>query len=144
MDQDVRAALVALTGWRHATGVASRAYHDAIRSLLRYLTSAMPADIAAVRAPTLVVHGSEDTLVPLALATAVSKRRPEWDVRTLDCGHLAPLEVPEQLVGIVADWFTPAPAATAGRSSAARVIGGPSRPPELEHRRAGLPGNAST
>jgi pimeloyl-ACP methyl ester carboxylesterase len=110
MDQDVRAALVALTEWRHANGVASRAYHDAIRSLLPYLTTAMQSDLAAVQVPTLVVHGREDNLVPLGLATAVARRRPEWDVEVLDCGHLPLLEMPETLVDVVVPWVARAAA----------------------------------
>jgi pimeloyl-ACP methyl ester carboxylesterase len=110
MDQDVRADLVARTEWRHTNGVASRAYHDAIRSLLAYLTRAMPSDIAVVRAPTLVVHGRDDELVPLALAHALARRRPEWDVEVLDCGHLPPLEVPRSLVDVVTRWVTSVPA----------------------------------
>jgi glycerol-3-phosphate dehydrogenase len=104
MDQRVRDALIELTEWRHANGVASRAYHDAIRSLLPYLTNAMAADLAAVRAPTLVVHGREDNLVPLALADALARRRPEWQVEVLDCGHLPPLELPYELVDVVTRW----------------------------------------
>jgi pimeloyl-ACP methyl ester carboxylesterase len=105
MDQQVREAMVELTDWRHATGVASRAYHDAIRSLLRYLAVGMPADIAKVETPTLVVHGRDDELVPLALAHAVARQRPEWDVHVLDCGHLPLLEMPERLVGLVVEWL---------------------------------------
>lgn len=104
MDQRVRADLIALTEWRHANGVASRAYHDAIRSLLPYLTSTMVSDITEVRAPTLVVHGRDDDLVPLALANALSRRRPEWDVEVLDCGHLPLLEAPYALVDVVTRW----------------------------------------
>jgi pimeloyl-ACP methyl ester carboxylesterase len=110
MDQQVRAALVELTDWRHATGVAGRAYNDAISSLLRYLATRMPADIGAVLAPTLVVHGRGDELVPLALAHAVGKRRPEWHVRALDCGHLPPLEIPGRLVDVVTGWSAAATA----------------------------------
>jgi pimeloyl-ACP methyl ester carboxylesterase len=114
MDQDVRAALVELTAWRHEQGVASRAYHDAIRSLLPYLTRSMSADVDAIGVPTLVVHGRDDNLVPLGLATALGRRRPEWDVEVLDCGHLPLLEVPEQLVDVVAPWVARAAQGTTG------------------------------
>jgi pimeloyl-ACP methyl ester carboxylesterase len=101
LDPGVRDAFVELTDWRSENADASRAYHDAIRSLLAYITTAMPADVAAVQAPTLVVHGREDDLVPLVLANAVSKRRPEWQVELLDCGHLPPLQAPEAFVDLV-------------------------------------------
>jgi pimeloyl-ACP methyl ester carboxylesterase len=112
MDQQVRAALVELTEWRHANGVASRAYNDAIRSLLRYLTTAMPADIGRVEAPVLVVHGRDDNLVPIASAHAVAQRRPEWQVEVLPCGHLPLLEAPGALVDVVTRWLTGVVAAT--------------------------------
>ncbi|MDQ1519528.1 MAG: hypothetical protein QOI55_601, partial [Actinomycetota bacterium] len=104
MDEGVRDELIELSEWRHTNGVAGRAYHDAIRSLLAYLTTTMTADIAAVRAPTLVVHGREDELVPLALATALRRQRPEWQVEVLDCGHLPPFEAPYDLVDVVTRW----------------------------------------
>jgi pimeloyl-ACP methyl ester carboxylesterase len=105
MDAEIRAALIEQTEWRQEMGVAGVAYHDAIRSLLRYLTTAMPADIAAVRARTLVVHGRDDMLVPLALAHGLSAQRPEWRVETLACGHLPPLEAPEALVDVATQWL---------------------------------------
>jgi pimeloyl-ACP methyl ester carboxylesterase len=114
MDTTIRDALIEQTEWRHATGVAGLAYHDAIRSLLRYLTTAMASDIAAVQARTLVVHGRDDMLVPLALAHGLSARRPEWQVETLECGHLPPLEAPAALVDLATAWLAGAvPANTA-------------------------------
>jgi|tagenome__1003787_1003787.scaffolds.fasta_scaffold20520199_2 pimeloyl-ACP methyl ester carboxylesterase len=106
MDQELRAALIELAEWRHTNGVAGRAYNDAIRSLLRYLTTAMPADVTAVEAPVLVVHGTADDLVPIAAAHAVSQRRPEWEVAVLPCGHLPLLESPGALVDVVTRWLT--------------------------------------
>jgi pimeloyl-ACP methyl ester carboxylesterase len=112
IDQDVRDALIELTEWRHENGVASRAYHDAIRSLLAYLTTAMAADITAVHVPTLVVHGRDDNLVPLGLANALARQRPEWQVELLDCGHLPPLEAPSELIDVVTNWLAGVAAAT--------------------------------
>lgn len=105
MDADIRAALIEQTEWRHAAGHAGLAYHDAIRSLLRYLTTSMAADIEAVRARTLVVHGVDDMLVPLALAHGLRARRPDWQVETLPCGHLPPLEAPDALVDVATQWL---------------------------------------
>jgi pimeloyl-ACP methyl ester carboxylesterase len=113
MDPLVRDALVELTAWRHETGVASRAYHDAIRSLLPYLARVMPSDLAAVQAPTLLVHGRDDGLVPIGLAHALARQRPEWDVAVLDCGHLPLLEAPAALADTVTRWLG-AVAAAAG------------------------------
>jgi pimeloyl-ACP methyl ester carboxylesterase len=105
MDADIRAALIEQTEWRHAAGHAGLAYHDAIRSLLRYLRTSMASDLADVQARTLVVHGRDDMLVPLALAHGLSARRPEWQVETLECGHLPPLEAPGALVDVATQWL---------------------------------------
>ncbi len=113
-DADVRDALIELTAARYEEGIAGRAYHDAIRTMLPYLATVMPSDITNVRAPTLLVHGRGDPLVPVALAHDVSRRRPDWQVEVLDCGHLPLFEAPGALVDVVAGWF-------AGDGSAARA-----------------------
>jgi pimeloyl-ACP methyl ester carboxylesterase len=60
----------------------------------------------------LVVHGRDDGLVPLALAHALWRQRPEWQVEELDCGHLPPLEAPYEMVDVVIRFLAgdPAPA----------------------------------
>jgi pimeloyl-ACP methyl ester carboxylesterase len=58
------------------------------------------------------VHGRDDDLVPLALADAVARRRPEWQVEVLDCGHLPLLELPYELVDVVTRWVAGAAATT--------------------------------
>jgi pimeloyl-ACP methyl ester carboxylesterase len=108
-DGGVRNALIELTAARYADGVAGRAYHDAIRTTLPYLATTMASDIATVRARTLVVHGRDDPLVPLALAEAVSRQRPDWRIEVLECGHLPLFEAPGLLVEVVAGWLAEAP-----------------------------------
>lgn len=49
----------------------------------------------AVTAPTLVVHGTEDRLVPVAIIEGLAVRRPDWRiVRLSGAGHLPMLETP--------------------------------------------------
>jgi pimeloyl-ACP methyl ester carboxylesterase len=106
VDATVRRHMVELTAYRSAGNDSARAYHDAILSLIRYSARRMPADIAAVRAPTLIVHGDHDRLVPLSLARAVAKRRKDWKLEIFnDCGHVPMIEQPEHFVGTVADWL---------------------------------------
>jgi pimeloyl-ACP methyl ester carboxylesterase len=109
VDRDLRDALIELNGWQQQQGGASRAYHEAIRSLLPYLMTTMDDDLGAVQAPVLVVHGREDRLVPLVLVESASRRRPDWTFELLDCGHIPPLEMPEHLVAVVSNWLGSVP-----------------------------------
>jgi pimeloyl-ACP methyl ester carboxylesterase len=68
VDSTLRQHTIELTKYRAAGNDSARAYHDAVRSLIRYTTRRMPTDIRAVRAPTLVIHGDRDRLVPRAAA----------------------------------------------------------------------------
>ena len=69
--------------------------HAAFRDLLR-----------AVRAPTLVVHGDHDRLVPVESARAACALRPEWSLAVLEgVGHVPQLEAPEAFVDVVDRWL---------------------------------------
>jgi pimeloyl-ACP methyl ester carboxylesterase len=84
------------------------AFLQAMRSLVttliwprRYL-----ALIRQVQAPTLVVHGAADRLVPLAAVQALARSRPEWTLRVLDgAGHVPQLEAPGRFVEVVGAWL---------------------------------------
>lgn len=55
-----------------------------------------------IQAPTMIVQGAEDRLVPLSTALAAAKRHPEWRLEIIEgIGHAPPLEVPERFVEIV-------------------------------------------
>lgn len=89
--------------------------HDALlgsaRSLILALTQRwkVEAAIRAVRAPTLVVQGSADRLVPLAVSRAALRLRPDWRLEVLEgVGHVPQLEVPERWVEVVTRWMTAA------------------------------------
>lgn len=50
-----------------------------------------------VRCPTLVVHGSEDDLVPVELAREAARRIPDARLDVIEgCGHWPPRERPEE------------------------------------------------
>lgn len=65
------------------------------------------ADLAGVRAPTLVLLGRHDHLVPLAHAEELARLLPDGRVRTLDAGHVPMFEQPEafsrELLGFLAE-----------------------------------------
>jgi pimeloyl-ACP methyl ester carboxylesterase len=105
IDATLRKHMIELTQYR-ATGTDSaRAYHDAIRSLFAYTTRAMAADLRAITAPTLIVHGTQDRLVPASLARAAARRRPDWTLEVFEqCGHVPMMEQPERFVDVVSQW----------------------------------------
>jgi pimeloyl-ACP methyl ester carboxylesterase len=106
VDATLRKHMIELTAYRVEGNDSARAYHDAILSLVRYTTRRMPADIRAVRAPTLVIHGDRDRLVPISLARAAARRRPEWTLEVFDdCGHVPMIEQPERFVAVTAGWL---------------------------------------
>ncbi len=59
--------------------------------------------------PTLLVHGEDDLLVPVALARAVALARPNWDVEYLPgVGHCPQLEAADRFTQVVGGWLSAA------------------------------------
>jgi len=106
LDPDVRTRMIELATQRAAMGGESpRAYTQAAASLVRYVTGPMRRDVEAVGAPTLLVHGTRDRLVPVSFARAVARSRPDWALAELDgCGHVPQLERPAELTGLISGW----------------------------------------
>lgn len=106
LDPDMRERLVAIAAERADYPEAAASYTTAAGSLFRYLTRGMRDDLAAVQAPTLVVHGAADRLVPVSFARAVAARRPDWTLAIFDdCGHTPQLELPARFIDTVVDWL---------------------------------------
>jgi 3-oxoadipate enol-lactonase len=60
------------------------------------------ARLAELRTPTLLVHGSEDRMIPPANSTLLAQRLPDARVRLLPgVGHMVPLEAPAVLADVV-------------------------------------------
>jgi pimeloyl-ACP methyl ester carboxylesterase len=58
--------------------------------------------VATISAPTLVVVGEEDAMVPLADAAALANALPHGRLRAIPrAGHLTPLERPEAFAAVV-------------------------------------------
>ena len=113
---EVVAASLALAHERAELAWADAAFLAAARSLLAVLgrSRAFLRSVHAVRAPTLMVHGSADRLVPLASARRVARLRPDWAfVVFREVGHIPHVEVPEQFATTVERWL-----AGSGRAAA--------------------------
>ncbi len=79
--------------------------------------------IRSISCPVLLVHGTQDRLVPLAVARAAARANPSWSlVEMLNVGHVPQLEAPRETAWAIIDWLgttgrraaesaTPAPAA---------------------------------
>ena len=86
----------------------SRAFTQAVRSLgLRMADPRFWARMKRVEAPTLVVHGELDRLIPVAAARDLVRRRPEWTLEILEgVGHVPMMETPDRFLRVVNQWLT--------------------------------------
>ncbi|MEN2988307.1 alpha/beta hydrolase [Tistrella sp. BH-R2-4] len=63
-------------------------------------------DLSRIACPTLVVCGRDDALTPLPLAEEMAAAIPGAMLRVVeDCGHLPPMEKPDEAVTVLADWL---------------------------------------
>ncbi len=78
-----------------------------MRQMQAIMTSDRSARLAEIRVPTLVVHGSEDPLVPPANGAALARAIPgAQHVEIPGCGHMMSWEVPVRLATVVGDFLT--------------------------------------
>jgi pimeloyl-ACP methyl ester carboxylesterase len=85
---------------------AGRAFLQASRSIgLRMADPRFWSQVSKVRAPTLVIHGSLDRLIPVAAARELARRRPDWTLEVLDgVGHVPMMETPERFMTALNAW----------------------------------------
>ncbi len=105
---EIMHATMALSRERLGVAGANAAFLEAARSLVAFLARrrAFHAMVHAVAAPTLVLHGAEDRLVPLASAHALLRLRPEWPLHVFpDIGHVPQLEDPAGFMSAVERWL---------------------------------------
>src|SRR5207247_358994 len=116
VDPAVVEAHVRLTRERMQLGRQNtRAFVQASRSIgLRMANPRFWARVAAVTAPTLVVHGSLDRLIPVSASRELVRRRPDWQLEVLDgVGHVPMMETPDLFRDALTSWG-PYRIATAG------------------------------
>ncbi|MDP9342387.1 MAG: alpha/beta hydrolase [Actinomycetota bacterium] len=74
--------------------------------------------ILSVSAPTLLVHGALDRLVPLVAAETAASMRPDWTFEVMaKIGHVPMMEDPEGFTRIVLKWLSRISAPAAARSA---------------------------
>jgi pimeloyl-ACP methyl ester carboxylesterase len=62
--------------------------------------------VKKVKAPTLVVHGSMDRVIPAAAARELVRRRPDWTLRIIEgAGHVPMMETPKEFLGVLYEWL---------------------------------------
>jgi pimeloyl-ACP methyl ester carboxylesterase len=107
LDPAVVEAHVRLTRERGHLGRQNmRAFVQATRSIgLRMADPRFWSRVAAVKAPTLIIHGSHDRLIPVAAARELHRRRPDWELKVLEgVGHVPMLETPDLFMGALESW----------------------------------------
>jgi pimeloyl-ACP methyl ester carboxylesterase len=105
---EVVAAGLALAREREAMPWADAAFLQAARSLLAVLArpGAYLRVIGSVTAPTLLVHGSGDRLVPIGSGRNLARLRPDWTFEVFeDIGHVPQIEDPERFAATVTAWL---------------------------------------
>jgi pimeloyl-ACP methyl ester carboxylesterase len=83
-----------------------RAFLQASRSIgLRMADPRFWSQVARATAPTLIVHGSLDRLIPVAAARDLARRRPDWTLEILEgIGHVPMMEAPSMLMDVLNGW----------------------------------------
>jgi len=107
VDPEVVAAHVQLTRERERLGRQNaRAFIQASRSIgLRIADPRFWSRVAAASAPTLVIHGSLDRLIPVAAARELCRRRPDWELEILEgSGHVPMMETPDLFLDALQAW----------------------------------------
>ena len=106
VDPKIVEAHVQLTRERgHLGPQNSRAFIQASRSIgLRMAQPRFWGRVQRVTAPTLVIHGSRDIVIPLAAARELVRRRPDWTLRVLEgVGHVPMIEAPEAFLAALSE-----------------------------------------
>jgi pimeloyl-ACP methyl ester carboxylesterase len=85
----------------------SRAFLQATRSLgLRMADPRFWIKVRKVKAPTLVVHGALDRLIPVSAVRDLARRRPDWSLEVLEgVGHVPMMETPDLFLRVVNQWM---------------------------------------
>jgi pimeloyl-ACP methyl ester carboxylesterase len=85
----------------------TRAFLQASRSIaLRMADPRFWTRVKKVKAPTLVIHGAMDRVIPPAAARDLVRRRPDWTLRIIEgAGHVPMMETPKEFLGVLYEWL---------------------------------------
>jgi pimeloyl-ACP methyl ester carboxylesterase len=112
VDPAYRAAAIEMARARREMEWAVPSFTDAARSIALELASPRRFRklLHQVSQPTLLIHGTEDRVVPPVSAEWAAKERPDWDFEMIDgMGHTPQVENPTLFVSMVEEWLrTPA------------------------------------
>lgn len=92
--------------------LAESSWHESFYAATRSLVAALALKRRVLRwvrdvvAPTLLLQGDRDRLVPVASARNIASMRPDWEYHEFaGAGHVPMLEVPVEFVDVVSDWL---------------------------------------
>lgn len=108
VDPAVMQAHIDLARERADVGHAVPAFLAAARTIVRsHITPGRTwRMVDAIQAPTLVVHGASDRLVPVSSAHGLLRRRPDWTLKIIQgVGHVPMLEAPGRWLEAVRAWL---------------------------------------
>lgn len=82
----------------------------AARLLESHYQENVAADLSAVTVPTLIIHGQQDAIIPLAIGEAVAAAIPGSELVVIpDAGHVPTLTRPREVVDAIERWTNTAP-----------------------------------
>ena len=79
--------------------------------------------IGSISCPVLLLHGTRDRLVPIAVARAAARANPAWTVIEMPgVGHVPQLEAPDHTASAIIRWLAGAVQPAAQAASAASPV----------------------
>ena len=108
IDPLYRAGAVEMARARREMEWSIDAFTDAARSIAIELRSRRKFSrlLHEVSQPTLLIHGTEDRVVPADSARWAAQQRPDWAFEMIDdMGHTPQIEDPKYFVAMVEDWL---------------------------------------
>lgn len=107
IDDYTRQSLEEMLRLREEMEWSSAAYCQALRSISAVLTKrgSFRRMIHRIAAPTLIIHGMLDEVVPFESGEWLARQRPDWRFAPLaDCGHVPHIELPRRSVELIREW----------------------------------------
>ena len=108
IDPLYRAAAIEMARARREMEWAVPSFTDAARSIAVELASARRFRklLHQVSQPTLLIHGTEDRVVPPISAEWAARERPDWDYEMIQgMGHTPQIEDPRRFATLVEEWL---------------------------------------